>query len=70
MTATISRYKQPRSRFATGPGYAWYWGYTVTLSTPKPGQPSHDMGRGLESARSWAKRQGATEIVETWKAGQ
>lgn len=61
----ITRYRLARSRFATGPGPAWYWGYVVHV----PGKPDSDRGRGLKDARGWAKREAkrlGLEVVEDW----
>lgn len=62
MTASILRYRL----IVRAGKFAWQWAYDVTLNGE-----THAMGRrSLAAIRSWCRRNGATEIVETWKVAR
>ncbi len=61
----ITRSKLYRSRFATGPGYAWYWLYAYT--TPENDRPTTH-STCLGSLRDYLRRKyPQARQIETWK---
>lgn len=69
MAIKISRYRVMRSRFATGPGPAWKWLYTVTAGES---EVAHGVDL-LSIARRFAQRasrESGEPIVETWRMSE